>query len=168
MKVDADAKAINKPARVNLRWLVIGLLVLLVLGACAFVVLRYYPQWSEKRLVARGRELLNQKKYAEAEILLLRALQIRERTIGPEHADVADALDNLSAIYYAQKKYSEAAPLLQRSLAIREKTLGPEHLKVAISLENYANVLQRLKREGEAAKLRARARTIWASATRKK
>ena len=65
--------------------------------------------------------------YAEAEPLLQRALQIREKALGPEHPDVATSLNNLAVLYRAQGRYAEAEPLYQRALKIREKALGPEH-----------------------------------------
>ena len=47
--------------------------------------------------------------------------------LGPEHPDVAAALNNLALRYKTQGRYVEAEPLYRRSLAIREKALGPEH-----------------------------------------
>ena len=76
--------------------------------------------------------------YQEAEPLLQRALDIREKALGPEHPDVADSLNNLAVLYHDQGKYGEAEPLYQRALAIDEKALRPRAPDVAISLNNLA------------------------------
>ena len=68
---------------------------------------------------------LAQGRYAEAEALHKRALAIREKALGPDHADVALSLNNLAALYVAQGRYAEAEPLYKRSLAIQEKALAP-------------------------------------------
>jgi tetratricopeptide (TPR) repeat protein len=59
---------------------------------------------------------------------------------GPEHPDVAQSLNNLAWLYYAQGQYAKAKPLFQRSLAIGETALGPEHPNVATSLNNLASL----------------------------
>jgi len=89
--------------------------------------------------------------YNKAEPLFKRALDIREKALGPNHLDVATSLDNLARFYkiksenrinYAttdfngpQGHYVEAETLYKRSLEIREKVLGPDHPDVAKSLE---------------------------------
>ena len=45
-----------------------------------------------------------QGQYAQAEPLLLRALSIREKALGPEHREVAASLNNLATIYHALEK----------------------------------------------------------------
>ncbi len=68
------------------------------------------------------------------------ALAICEKALGPDHPDVATALNNLAVLYRAQGRYAEAEPLYKRSLAIREKALGPDHPDVAQSLNNLAEL----------------------------
>jgi tetratricopeptide (TPR) repeat protein len=46
-----------------------------------------------------------------------------EKTLGPDHLDVATSLNNLASLYYTQGQYSQAKPLYKRALAIFEKTL---------------------------------------------
>jgi tetratricopeptide (TPR) repeat protein len=64
--------------------------------------------------------------------------------LGKEHPLVANSLNNLAALYWAQGNYSSAEPLYQRSLAIVEKMLGKEHPLVANSLNNLAALYQEL------------------------
>jgi CHAT domain-containing protein/Flp pilus assembly protein TadD len=61
---------------------------------------------------------------------------------GVNHANYAQALNNLAVAYKAQGKYGESEGIHQRALAIREKALGVSDLKVAESLNNLANVYQ--------------------------
>ena len=45
-----------------------------------------------------------------------RALAIREKSLGADHPDVANNLNNLANLYYDQRKYAEAKPLYKRNL----------------------------------------------------
>src|SRR6266567_2290074 len=76
--------------------------------------------------------------YAEAEPLSQRAIVICERTLGPDHPDVAANLNNLAGLYRGQGKYAEAEPLYQRALTIYEQQLGTEHPDTARCLNNLA------------------------------
>ncbi len=106
--------------------------------------------WYQKALALRPGDasLLNQTalafyyagKYAEAEPLYRRSLEIFEKVLGKEHPDVATSLSNLAVLYRAQGKYTEAEPLYRRSLEIREKALGNDHPDVAASLNNLAGL----------------------------
>ena len=103
---------------------------------------------------------LAQGRYAEAEALHKRALAIREKALGPDHADVALSLNNLAALYVAQGRYAEAEPLYKRSLAIQEKALGPDHPDVGTSLNNLAGLYTAQGRYGEAEVLEKRSLAI--------
>ncbi len=107
-----------------------------------------------------------QGRYAEAEPLYKRSLEILEKALGAEHPDVATSLNNLAEVYRAQGRYAEAEPLYERSLAIREKALGAGHPHVALSLENYSALLRETGRGSEAVKLETRARAIRAKRAR--
>ena len=72
-----------------------------------------------------GNYLKESAQYEQAEPLFQRALDIRERVLGPEHPDTATSLNNLASLYRNQGKYEQAEPLYQRALAIRERVLGP-------------------------------------------
>jgi tetratricopeptide (TPR) repeat protein len=72
--------------------------------------------------------------YSDAESLLRRALDIREKQLGKDHPDVAQSLNNLASLLRAQGNYSDAEPLYRRALEIREKALGKDHPSVAVSL----------------------------------
>ncbi len=57
-------------------------------------------------------------RYSEAEPLYRRALSIAEKTLRPEHPNVAQSFNNLALLYYAQGQYAQAEPLYRRALAI--------------------------------------------------
>ncbi|MDQ3919080.1 MAG: FxSxx-COOH system tetratricopeptide repeat protein [Acidobacteriota bacterium] len=98
--------------------------------------------------------------YAGAEQLFARSLAIRERSLGPDHPDVATGLNNLASLYDSLGRYAEAEPLYMRSLAIREKSLGPDHPRLALSLNNLAYLYNRQGRYVESEPLLARALSI--------
>jgi CHAT domain-containing protein/Tfp pilus assembly protein PilF len=77
-------------------------------------------------------------KYDEAAPLIERALEIREKILGPDHRDVADTLTSLASVYFNKGAYAKSEPLLQRALAVYEKALGPEHPSVALTLNSLA------------------------------
>lgn len=74
--------------------------------------------------------------YAEAVRLFGRALEIRERELGPTHPEVASALNNLGETYRLQGDIETSLRLQERALAIYEEQLGPDHPNVAASLNN--------------------------------
>ena len=72
----------------------------------------------------------HQGKYAQAEPLAIRLVDVREKTLGREHPIIASLLETLGQIYYQEGRYAEAEPLFKRSLTIRETALGPDHLQI--------------------------------------
>jgi eukaryotic-like serine/threonine-protein kinase len=98
--------------------------------------------------------------YAEAKASYEQALAIRERTLGPEHPDVATSLNNLANVHHATGSYAEAKALHERALAIQERALGPEHPDVARSLNNLAAVHHTTGSYAEAQALHERALAI--------
>jgi tetratricopeptide (TPR) repeat protein len=89
-------------------------------------------------------------KYYEAEPLFKRSLEIYEKVLGKDHANVATALNNLANLYRTQGKYAEAEPLFKRSLDVRENVLGKDHPDVAQSVNNLALLYQTKGKYAEA------------------
>ena len=87
-------------------------------------------------------------------------MAIREKTLGPDHPDVAQSLNNLALLYDTQGQYTQAEPLYKRALAIVERALGPDHPHVATSLENIAALYRKTDREKAAEALEKRAAII--------
>ena len=80
--------------------------------------------------------------------------------LGPDHPDVATALNNLGALYRAQRRYGEAEPLYLRALVIWKKALGPDHPDVATGLNNLAELYRERGRLDEAELMQTKALVI--------
>src|SRR6266542_2381441 len=93
-----------------------------------------------RKLTKEARRLQLAGKYDEALRLGERALEIREKRLGPDHLEVARSLNNLAHIYYIRGDYAKAEPLYRRALAILEKALGPDHPSVALSLNSLSTL----------------------------
>jgi tetratricopeptide (TPR) repeat protein len=84
-------------------------------------------------LVARVR-------YEQAELMLLKALEVRQQVLEANHPDTARTLNDLGVLYFNQANYKEAEPLLQVALTIRHQMLGEEHPDVAQTLHDLASL----------------------------
>jgi CHAT domain-containing protein/Tfp pilus assembly protein PilF len=96
----------------------------------------------------------------DARLLAGRAVAIREKTLGPEHPDLASSLNNLASLLYTVGDYAGARPLYERALAVQEKALGPDHPDIATSLDNLASLLYAMGDYAEARPLLERALAI--------
>src|SRR5262245_20966501 len=96
-----------------------------------------------RKLHTESQRLSRAGKYDESRPAAERALELREKALGPEHLDVAQSLNNLAIICRENRDHAQAGPRFQRALAIYEKALGPEHPDVAQSLNllgvSYSN-----------------------------
>ena len=108
-----------------------------------------------------GVYLKERARFAEAEPLYLRSVEISEKAFGPEHKNVAGALNNLALFYDSLGRGAEAKPLYERGLAIYEKTLGPEDDRVAITLNNLAMLYSSMSKYTEAELLYQRSLEIY-------
>jgi tetratricopeptide (TPR) repeat protein len=91
--------------------------------------------------------------YPKAEASLTRALAIRGKVLGLEHAEVARVIDELGIVYFNEQKYSQAEPLLRRGLEMRAKLLGEKHPETAESMVSLATWCETEKQPQEAEKL---------------
>ena len=78
--------------------------------------------------------------YEQAELLLLKALAVRQQILEANNPDTARTLNDLGEVYQNQGKYQEAVSLLQEALTIRQQVLGVEHPDVAQMLHNLASL----------------------------
>jgi len=107
-----------------------------------------------------GEVLLNQKRYDQAEPLMLRAHTLKLKILGPQHISVAATLNSLSKLYYFQGKYEQAEPLARQFVRICEKNLGTEHADVACGIHNLATLYHVNQRYEAAEEQYKRALTI--------
>ena len=68
----------------------------------------------------------------------------RERTFGPEHLEVAEALDELAFAFLAQGREAERIDALRRRLAILEKRLGQTHPDVTKQIDVLGGAIESL------------------------
>jgi CHAT domain-containing protein/Tfp pilus assembly protein PilF len=78
--------------------------------------------------------------YDEAQTMLEKALEIREKIIGPDHPDIAFALTLEGNIAYHKGDLAKAEALFQRAITMLERTIGPDCPQVAMRLNNLASV----------------------------
>ncbi|HJQ12694.1 MAG TPA: tetratricopeptide repeat protein [Gemmatimonadaceae bacterium] len=81
--------------------------------------------------------------YAEAEECFRHALEIGDRTFGPENPDLIILLNDLTRLYLKQSAYTSAEPLLLRLLELK-RSKGEDHPEVATVLASLATVRQAL------------------------
>jgi hypothetical protein len=74
--------------------------------------------------------------YASAEDLLREAAAIQEQTLGPQHPDLANTLNNLGIVCEMTDNPIDAEHYFRRAYAIATATLSPDHPFVATSSKN--------------------------------
>jgi non-specific serine/threonine protein kinase/serine/threonine-protein kinase len=79
-------------------------------------------------------------KYALAEELNARALEIKRRVLGPEHPDTLKSMGNLANVYTYEGKDAQAEELFNQTLEIQKRVLGPEHPDTLRTMANLAGV----------------------------
>jgi tetratricopeptide (TPR) repeat protein len=79
-------------------------------------------------------------KHESAESLWRRVLDIRERTLAPNHFAHAIALEHLADVCAARGKLGEALQLFRQATTIREATLGSEHPSLRLIRERVADL----------------------------
>ena len=82
-----------------------------------------------------------QVKYAQAQPLFEKALEIRRRLLTDDHPDTATDYDNLAANLLHQGKYAQAQPLFEKGLEIRRHLLTDNHPDTAGIYNNLATNL---------------------------
>jgi len=93
------------------------------------------------QLTSRGNVLFSRGEHAEAVALHVRALALREASVGSNHPWTAASLRDIALQHAAQGDLDRAKDLLDRSIQIYEKNLGADHPDIAASLEALATVL---------------------------
>jgi tetratricopeptide (TPR) repeat protein len=76
--------------------------------------------------------------FADAEAVLIMALEVKESMYGHKHSEVISSLNNLVDAMHAQNKYDEALAVVQRLIDAYELTFGADHPGVASIASNMA------------------------------
>jgi tetratricopeptide (TPR) repeat protein len=87
-------------------------------------------------------------------------IAIDEKSLGPDHPNVAIRLNNLTGLFRSTNRLAEAEVMYRRALAIDEKSSGTDHPTSAIRLKNLAGLLRAMNRFVEAKRLYRHALTI--------
>jgi tetratricopeptide (TPR) repeat protein len=82
--------------------------------------------------------LNHQGKYAAAQPLYEKALEIRRRLLTDDHPETAVGYNNLALNIRAQGKYTQAQSLFEKALAIRRRVLTDDHPATAVGYNNLA------------------------------
>lgn len=77
-------------------------------------------------------------RYAEAEPLYMKALEIIKKIRGEKHIDTAMIMNNLAELYRKTARYAEAELLYKRALEITKKVQGEVHYTTAYCMNNLA------------------------------
>merc|ERR1712070_140026 len=81
------------------------------------------------------------------------SMRVRTEILGPEHPAVAESLNNIALLMFAQGELEDANLLYSRSLFIKTNVFGEEHEIVASAMQSLASVLNAQGKKDEAAKL---------------
>ena len=68
-----------------------------------------------------------QRRYSEAELLLVQALDITPAELGERHPSTALSLNNLAMLYFNAGRLSQAAEAMAGVVSIFEDLLGSDH-----------------------------------------
>lgn len=101
-------------------------------------------------LFSLGRNLNFQKRYDEAEVVLMEGLELRERLLGDNHIALLMGLAQLSVVRQAQGRAAEAVPLNERVVRIVADRLGARHYQVGDALTDLAQALMAAGRDQDA------------------
>ena len=85
---------------------------------------------------------------------------ITEKALGPDHANVAAAVNRLAQGYMFQGDYAQAGVLYLRSLAILTRTLDRGHPDVVATRESHAAALKKLRQDAEIRRLESEANEL--------
>jgi tetratricopeptide (TPR) repeat protein len=91
-------------------------------------------------LHASGGVELEQGRFEQARDLLSRALEVRERVLGPDHESVLGSINQLGLVASDTGDFSTAKALFERGLRQAEDTLGPDHPDLGRFLNNLAKI----------------------------
>jgi len=149
--------------------LFLKIIICLLVSPLGSIVVGYpqNPQSNESPDLLESRQLNSsvmklyaEGKYDEALPLAKRALELREKALGPDHEDVIPLLLNLGELYRLKKKQGNAKAYYERALAVGEKAFGPDDLRITRLLDKLAFAAFADREEKRAENLFERSLTI--------
>ena len=73
-----------------------------------------------------------------------KSLKIRQKTLPPNHPDLASSYNNIGEMYRNMGEYSKALLFYDKSLEIDQKTLPPNHINLATSYNNIGSMYENI------------------------
>lgn len=116
--------------------------------------------YESRRQYSESLRLYRKGVYDKAQPLAEHALELAERTLGPDQTEVASPLNTLGLICSARGDYNRAEGLFQRALAINEKAFGKDSLAAAEVADNLAQNYNGKANYAEAERLARRAHDV--------
>jgi hypothetical protein len=107
------------------------------------------PASVARTLFSLGDLELDQKNWPSAASYYQRCLAIRDKSLGPDHADTIFAVSRLALVYQNQEKYTEELPLLERERVAWEKSKGADSAEVGRVNQYLGFVSGKLKRKAD-------------------
>ncbi|GKU15484.1 unnamed protein product, partial [Fusarium langsethiae] len=89
---------------------------------------------------AFGNLYADQGRLDKAEAMYERALEGKEKALGPGHTSTLETVNNLGSLYKAQGRLDKAEAMYERALQGYEKALGPEHTSTLNTVNNLGNL----------------------------
>ena len=99
------------------------------------------PELQAQMMHIMGTVYFNLGSYSRAESLLRRAIEVRQRILGPEALDTLKSKRVLASTLEGQARYPEAEKLYRDALDRQRQILGPEHPDTLSLTNNLAGVL---------------------------
>jgi len=95
-------------------------------------------------------DVLRNGRVFESTFLLRKSLEIYQRTLPPNHPDLAVCYNNTGFLYETMGEYSKALSFYEKSLEILQKTLSPIQPLLATSYYNIAHVYYNMREHSKA------------------
>lgn len=73
------------------------------------------------------------------------SLEIKTKTLQPQHPSIGGTLENIGRIYESMKDYRQALAYLQKACAIYCRALSPSHDKVTQIEEHIQRITNNVK-----------------------
>jgi tetratricopeptide (TPR) repeat protein len=89
------------------------------------------------------------------------ALEIRQKTLPPNHPHLATSYNNIATVYMNMGEYSKALSFYEKALEIRQKTLPPNHPDLAQSYNNIGAVYRNMGEYSKALSFHEKALEIY-------
>lgn len=113
-----------------------------------------------RSLAQQVRELYRIGEYDRAITAALRALEIREKILGPSHREVGELLSDLGMLYESKHDYERAEPLYIRALDLLKRAGGEDSRDYATALNNFGGLYAALGDYGHAEPLLSKSLAI--------